>query len=94
MDFYSRKIVGRHIDCTMKKELVLSALKQAYQCQQPQGSILHHSDRGSLYASNDYQAKLIEYGMKCSMSREGNCYDNACNKSWDHKKRTNLSDSL
>ena len=69
MDLYSRKIVGWHIDCSMKKELVLSALKQAYQRQQPQGSILHHSDRGSQYASNDYQAKLMEYGMKCSMSR-------------------------
>nr|WP_232515635.1 IS3 family transposase [Aeribacillus pallidus] len=82
MDLYSRKIVGWHIDCSMKKELVLSALKQAYQRQQPQGSILHHSDRGSQYASNDYQAKLMEYGMKCSMSRKGNCYDNACIESF------------
>jgi putative transposase len=39
-------------------------------------------DRGSQYASNDYQAKLIEYGMKCSMSRKGNCYDNACIESF------------
>jgi putative transposase len=82
MDLYSRKIVGWHIDCTLKKELVLSALKQAYQCHQPQGSILHHSDRGSQYASNDYQDKLIEYGMKCSRSRKGNCYDNACIESF------------
>lgn len=82
MDLYSRKIVGWHIDCTMKKELVLNALKQAYQRQLPQGSILHHSDRGSQYASNDYQAKLMEYGMKCSMSRKGNCFDNACIESF------------
>jgi putative transposase len=66
----------------MKKELVLSALKQAYQRQQPQGSILHHSDRGSQYASNDYQAKLMEYGMKCSRSRKGNYYDNTCIESF------------
>ncbi|PGU97778.1 integrase, partial [Bacillus cereus] len=43
---------------------------------------MHHSDRGSQYASNDYQKQLQQYGMKCSMSRKGNCYDNACIESF------------
>ncbi|MDA2241146.1 IS3 family transposase [Bacillus cereus group sp. Bc222] len=58
MDLYSRKIVGWHADRTMTKELVLKALQQAYFRQKPKGSVLHHSDRGSQYASNDYQNQL------------------------------------
>ncbi|QDF27251.1 IS3 family transposase (plasmid) [Bacillus tropicus] len=76
MDLYSRKIVGWHADRTMTKELVLKALQQAYFHQKPEGSVLHHSDRGSQYASHDYQKQLEQYGMQCSMSRKGNCYDN------------------
>jgi putative transposase len=45
-------------------------------------TVLHHSDRGSQYASNDYQKQLQQYGMNCSMSRKGNCYDNACIESF------------
>ncbi|WP_142347135.1 IS3 family transposase, partial [Bacillus thuringiensis] len=82
MDLYSRKIVGWHTDRTMTKELVLKALQQAYFRQKPEGSILHHSDRGSQYASHDYQKQLQQYGMQCSMSRKGNCYDNACIESF------------
>jgi transposase InsO family protein len=76
MDLYSRKIVGFHMDERMTKSLVLKALERAYMQQgMPQG-VLHHSDRGSQYASHDYQARLKEYHMKGSMSRKGNCYDN------------------
>jgi transposase InsO family protein len=82
MDLYSRKIVGWHADHTMTKELVLKALQQAYVRQRPEGPVLHHSDRGSQYASNDYQKQLQQYGMNCSMSRKGNCYDNACIESF------------
>ncbi|PEP85742.1 integrase, partial [Bacillus toyonensis] len=82
MDLYSRKIVGWHADRTMTKELVLKALQQAYFRQKPEGSVLHHSDRGSQYASHDYQKQLQQYGMQCSMSRKGNCYDNACIESF------------
>jgi putative transposase len=82
MDLYSRKIVGWHADRTMTKELVLKALQQAYVRQRPEGPVLHHSDRGSQYASNDYQKQLQQYGMNCSMSRKGNCYDNACIESF------------
>ncbi|PEA04359.1 hypothetical protein CON37_12320 [Bacillus cereus] len=78
MDLYSRKIVGWHADRTMTKELVLKALQQAYFHQKSEGSVLHHFDLGSQYASLNYQNQLQQYGMNCSMSRKGNCYDNAC----------------
>ncbi|MNM55666.1 IS2 transposase TnpB [compost metagenome] len=82
MDLYSRKIIGFHMDERMTKELVLTALDRAYSQQQPCGGVLHHSDRGSQYASHDYQARLRTYKMNGSMSRKGNCYDNACIESF------------
>lgn len=82
MDLYSRKIVGWHMSDRMTKELVLQALKQAHGRQQPGGEVLHHSDRGSQYASHDYQKQLRVYSMIGSMSRKGNCYDNACIESF------------
>lgn len=82
MDLYSRKIIGWHMSERMTKELVLQALKQAHGRQQPLDSVLHHSDRGSQYASNEYQKQLKEYQMIGSMSRKGNCYDNACIESF------------
>ncbi|WP_431089937.1 IS3 family transposase [Paenibacillus sp. 8b26] len=82
MDLYSRKIVGFHMDSRMTKELVIQALDQAYRVQRPGEGVLHHSDRGSQYASHEYQAKLVKYHMKGSMSRKGNCYDNACIESF------------
>ncbi|NMF01518.1 IS3 family transposase [Aneurinibacillus aneurinilyticus] len=69
MDRYSRKIIGWH----MSKELVLQALKQAYGRQQPDGDVLHHSDRGSQYASHDYQKQLQVYSMIGDISYKGNC---------------------
>ncbi|WP_415639211.1 IS3 family transposase, partial [Paenibacillus larvae] len=50
--------------------------------QRPKGTVLHHSDRGSQYTSSDYQTQLRQYGMTGSMSRKGNCYDNACIESF------------
>lgn len=82
MDLYSRKIVGFHMDERMTKSLVLKALERAYMQQGKPKGILHHSDRGSQYASLEYQARLKEYNMKGSMSRKGNCYDNACIESF------------
>jgi putative transposase len=83
MDLYSRKIVGWSVDKTMTKELVIQALDRAYNRQHPPlGSVLHHSDRGSQYCSKDYQKKLDLYKMDVSMSRKGNCYDNACIESF------------
>ncbi|WP_258881243.1 IS3 family transposase [Paenibacillus sp. sptzw28] len=82
MDLYSRKIVGFHMDDRMTKDLVLKALDRAYSLQRTNGPVLHHSDRGSQYASLDYQARLDKYQMQGSMSRKGNCYDNACIESF------------
>lgn len=81
-DLCTRKIVGFHMDERMTKELCLKALDQAYRHQKPKGTMLHHSDRGSQYASHDYQQRLKRYGMTSSMSRKGNCYDNACIESF------------
>jgi transposase InsO family protein len=82
MDLYSRKIVGFHMDERMTKTLVMKALGRSYNQQRPRGEVLHHSDRGSQYASHDYQTLLKKYKMKGSMSRKGNCYDNACIESF------------
>ena len=81
-DLYSRKIVGWRAGARMTKELCIEALSLAWERQRPTGSVLHHSDRGSQYASHDYQEKLREYGMVGSMSRKGNCFDNACIESF------------
>ncbi len=82
MDLYSRKIVGWSTGARMTRELVVDALDQAYKRQKPATGLIHHSDRGSQYASEVYQKKLEAYGMKGSMSRKGNCYDNACIESF------------
>jgi len=82
MDLYTRKIVGFHMDERMTKELVITALDRAYNSQRPAPGVLHHSDRGSQYASADYQKRLKKYQMIGSMSRKGNCYDNACIESF------------
>jgi putative transposase len=77
MDLYTRMIVGWSMDSRMTRELVMNALRMArFHCK-PKPGLLHHSDRGSQYCSGDYQALLAEYGMVASMSRKGNCWDNA-----------------
>jgi putative transposase len=82
LDLYTRKIVGWQLGDRMTKELVMTALDQAYVAQQPPEGLVHHSDRGSQYASEDYRERLETYKMKASMSRKGNCYDNACIESF------------
>jgi len=77
MDLYSRQIIGWASSERMKKQLVLDALAMAYWQRKPAKDLLHHSDRGSQYASCEYQKQLNDYGMKASMSRKGNCWDNA-----------------
>lgn len=82
LDLYTRKIVGWTLSDRMTSNLTTEALENAYnQCSPPPG-LIHHSDRGAQYASHEYQAKLREYGMIGSMSRKGNCYDNACMESF------------
>ncbi|WP_267901361.1 IS3 family transposase [Cohnella faecalis] len=82
MDLYSRKIVGFHMSDRMTKDLVIKALDRAYAQRRPGAGLLHHSDRGSQYASHEYQKKMKQYKMEGSMSRKGNCYDNACIESF------------
>jgi len=77
MDLFSRKIVGWARAPTMPTELVAAALRMALQQRKPPPGLLLHSDRGSQYASLDYQALLGQHGIRCSMSRKGNCWDNA-----------------
>jgi putative transposase len=81
-DLYSRKIIGWAMDKTMTEKLVHQALLQAIKRVRPPKGVVHHSDRGSQYASKDYQALLRTYGFIPSMSRKGDCYDNACVESF------------
>lgn len=77
LDLFTRKIVGWKLADRMTTDLVLAALDQAYNAQKPSKGLIHHSDRGSQYASEPYRARLQQYHMEASMSRKGNCYDNA-----------------
>jgi putative transposase len=77
MDLYSRKIVGWSMSETMNTAMAIAALKMAINRRRPPKGLLHHSDRGVQYASYDYQDVLNENHMICSMSRKGNCWDNA-----------------
>jgi len=77
MDLYSRRIVGWSMQPHMREELALSALEMAVASRRPGEDLLHHSDRGSQYAAEAYQAYLARQGIGCSMSRKGDCWDNA-----------------
>jgi transposase InsO family protein len=82
LDLFSRRIVGWAMEATIERSLVLSALDMAIVGRNPQKNLLCHSDRGSQYASDDYQSRLKEVGIVCSMSRRGNCWDNAPTESF------------
>lgn len=77
MDLHSRKIVGWAMDKRMTSELVCNAFKMALAQRQPKAGLLHHSDRGSQYTGHPYQALLEQHQCQVSMSRKGNCWDNA-----------------
>jgi putative transposase len=77
MDLYSRQIVGWAIDDHMRTSLCVEALKMAFWRKKPAAGLLHHSDRGSQYASYEYRDYLKMMKMEQSMSRKGNCWDNA-----------------
>lgn len=82
MDLYSRRILGWAMDKRMTKELVISALQRAIDRQPPKEGLIHHSDRGTQYCSKAYRTLLHKHGIISSMSRKGNCYDNACIESF------------
>lgn len=77
IDLYSRQIVGFAMDATMTRQLVIDALRMAWFRRKPSSGLIFHSDRGSQYASGDFQSQLAAFGMKGSMSRKGDCWDNA-----------------
>ena len=84
LDLFSRRVVGWHLAPRLKRPLVLKALRSALRSRHPKPGLLHHSDRGSQYASFDYQSALDHAGALCSMSRTGNCWDNAVVESFFH----------
>lgn len=82
LDLYTRMVVGWSMQVRLTKELVIDALRMACFRRRPKPGLIHHSDRGSQYCSHDYQAMLKDYGMLASMSRKGNCWDNAVTESF------------
>lgn len=82
LDACSRKVVGWQVDDHLESSLVTEALKQARQRRGPVPGLLHHSDRGVQYASSAHRALLATYHITASMSRQGNCYDNALAESF------------
>ena len=77
IDLYSRRVVGWSMSRWMSRRIVVDALRMAVDARQPEGSLIHHSDRGAQYTSDDFQDELANHGIECSMSGTGNCYDNA-----------------
>ena len=92
LDLYSRRLVGWATDATMPAALVARALQQALSRRQPAPGLLHHSDRGSQYASDAYRTLLHAHGVEPSMSRAANCYDNAPMESFWATLKTELID--
>ncbi len=82
MDLFSRRIVGWSMSDTIDSMLVQSAMKMALDGRNPKAGLIHHSDRGVQYASGDFQKLLEDNKAVCSMSRKGNCWDNACVESF------------
>jgi transposase InsO family protein len=90
MDLYSRKIVGWSMSDRLERPLVIDALIMAQRRRKPAEGMLHHSDRGSQYASHEYRMDLRMYGMTPSMSRKGDCWDNAPVESFFGTLKTEL----
>lgn len=82
LDLYSRKVVGWAMGESLAATLPLAALEMAWEQRRPAPGLLHHSDRGVQYASQDYRDRLAALGGEASMSRKGNCYDNATMESF------------
>jgi len=90
LDLFSRRVVGWSMSMQMTRQLALDALTMGLSQRQPHRGLLHHSDRGSQYASGDYRKLLDEHGIICSMSRKANCWDNAVAESFFATLKTEL----
>ena len=82
LDLFSRFVVGWSLGGKRTSQLVITALQKALTERQPEPGLLHHSDRGSQFACHDFQKLLANHGIVCSMSRKGNCWDNAVMESF------------
>jgi len=92
LDLASRKVIGWAMRHTLERRLTLDALDMAIQRRRPGPGVLQHTDRGSQYASGDYRAMLVAHGMTCSMSRTGDCWDNAVAESFFATLKRELAD--
>ena len=90
LDLYSRKIVGWAMCDHLRADLPSAALAMAISAQRPRAGLIHHSDRGVQYASEDYRKVIHSAGFRPSMSRKGDCYDNAPMESFFHTLKTEL----
>jgi putative transposase len=92
LDLFSRFIVGWAVSAVNDRHLALNALTMALHRRCPDVGLLHHSDRGCTYASEDYQRRLEAHGITCSMSRTGDCYDNAVMEAFFSTVKIELAD--
>lgn len=90
MDLYSRLIVGWSMSPSLKAAIVIDSMNMAIGRRSPQAGLIHHSDRGVQYASGEFRKLLDQHGIESSMSRTGNCYDNAAKESFFHTLKTEL----
>jgi putative transposase len=92
LDLYSRFIVGWALSAVNDRHLTIRALEMAIKRRCPDAGLLHHSDQGCTYASEDYQKVLTAHGITCSMSRRGNCHDNAVMESFYSTVKSELGE--
>jgi transposase InsO family protein len=92
IDLFSRFVVGWALGALNDRHLTLKALDMAIKRRCPGKGLMHHSDRGATYASEDYQDELRVHGITCSMSRSGNCLDNAAMESWNSTLKSELGE--
>lgn len=94
LDLYSRAVVGWAMSDRIDTTLCLTALEMAVTARRPPAGLVHHSDRGSQYASHEYRAALTQHAMVCSMSRRGDCWDNAVAESFWGTLKNELADEM
>jgi putative transposase len=94
IDLYSRRVVGWAMSERIDTALAMSALDMALAQRRPPHGLIHHTDRGSQYASHDYRRALRDVGAECSMSRKGNCWDNAVAESFFASLRKELTNRV
>ena len=92
LDLFSRFVVGWAVSAVNDRHLALKALEMALKRRCPEAGLLHHSDQGSTYASEAYQRLLDAYGITCSMSRRGDCYDNAVMEAFFSSLKSEVAD--